>query len=586
MFVPDRLKTNAYRVLALSANATLSEIHKAAATLRRAALLGLAGPTEATMPLLGETPRAEADIRIAIGRLENPVQRLSDRLFWFHLLPESQDAKALARPAEAIQGQADRVVSDHDEALHGLFAAFEATLDDAGVSLWVRALRAWHQVVSNNDYWILSLVLEEQGTFEPAVLPSEIDALRDDAVRLAAEGLVMAARDALARHDTLTVRLIVAALKELADTGPWAAIAQDDIVFPTVEGFRTLCSAVREEFGSKIAREQGASERNKSLCDAALKRFRDDIEPALDRVIQLVPPDHEAAQQSREAAALCLCGIATDYTWADDFITSETLHEEALRLAHDTVGAIRIEDGLEQVRQAAHQQRVSGAPISSAPSLSTINGFGCTLYGQSDYDSETRSYTTIHYFVALFIPIFPLGRYRVIDMGGGRYRFLGKLPLRNADRWHLGIAAMAIVAMLLLGVISSSQNAHSSSASSTNSYASSSRSSQLSNLKARIESGRSRIATLETQLHPVIDEIEGLNARMETLAAEITSLEKQHTAGRQINTDDYDVKVAAHNALLSRHRALIAAHSSDIQTYRDLVQQDSVLVKQYNALRR
>lgn len=58
MFVPDKFKTNAYRVLRLPANATLSEIHKAKASMKRAASLGLAGTTELDPPLLGEVPRA------------------------------------------------------------------------------------------------------------------------------------------------------------------------------------------------------------------------------------------------------------------------------------------------------------------------------------------------------------------------------------------------------------------------------------------------------------------------------------------------------------------------------------------------
>jgi len=231
-----------------------------------------------------------------------------------------------------------------------------------------------------------------------------------------------------------------------------------------------------------------------------------------------------------------------------------------------------------------------GAPISSAPTLSTVNGFGFTLYGQSDYDPESHSYAMTYYFVALFVPIFPLGRYRVIDMGGSRYRFLGKLPLRNVDRWHLGvplgIAATAIVAMILIGMINSSQNSNSSPAPPASSYASSSRSSQLSDLKARIESGRSRIAMLKSQLQPAIEEITSLDVRIETLAAELKSLDEQHKAGRQIDIDDYNAKVKAHNALLSRRRFLIIANSNDLETHDDLIKQDSVLVKQYNALRR
>jgi hypothetical protein len=30
---------------------------------------------------------------------------------------------------------------------------------------------------------------------------------------------------------------------------------------------------------------------------------------------------------------------------------------------------------------------------------------------------------------------------------GSRYQFLGKLPLRKADRWHLGISTAAIIAL-------------------------------------------------------------------------------------------------------------------------------------------
>ena len=320
--------------------------------MRRAVSLGVANTTEADVPLLGEISRTEADIRAAIGRLENPTQRLSDRLFWFHLPLAFGDAKSPVRPSEL-----DGAAGSHDEALRGLFAAFGAGFGDVGVPVWVRALRTWHQVVSDDHYWARTLELEQSGAFEPIALPSEIDALRDEAVGLAAEPLVVAARDALARDDAPTIRRVLTSLEELADTGPWAATAQHDIASPAVERFRAMCRAVHEEFGSRIVRKQDAGERNRSTCDAELKRYRDEIEPELHEVIQLLPPDYQAARESREEAALCLSKIATDYTWADDFITSEKLREEALRLAKDTLGAIRIEDGLEQIREAATKQR-------------------------------------------------------------------------------------------------------------------------------------------------------------------------------------------------------------------------------------
>jgi hypothetical protein len=754
MFVPDRLKANAYRALRLSAEATLSEIHKAAATMRRGVSLGLANATDAPYTiLLGEIPNNKATIQTATSRLENTSERVRDRLFWFHSATELNNAQACTHATEVIRGEPDGVAWVHDKALRGLFAALETGLDDAGILRWVRALREWHQVVSNDDYWALTLALDERGAFEPAVRPSEIDALRKDAIWLAAEPLIAAARDAVARDDAPTVRRIIATLEELIDTGPWSATAQHDIVSPIVERLQALCLAVRKDFGAKVVRGQDAGEVNKSICDAALKRFREEVEPALNKIFQLVPLHHEVAHHSREQAALCLNGIATDYTWADDFVVSEKLNEEALRIAHDTLAAIRIEHALAQVREgarkqrasealtpiscaaieslqlacravreeysakivreqnagevnritcdaalkrfregiepalnnvlqlmpldheaahhsrdraalclngiatdytwaddfivseklreealslaydaeavvliekglteiraAAHHQRIFGAPISSAPSLFTFNGFGVTLYGSSDYDKKTQSYATTHYLVALFIPIFPIGRYRVINTAARQYRFLGKLPLRKADRWHLGVAATAIVAMILFGVFSSeSSNVIAPSPTTTN-YGTDPRpdqrapqrplpsspqltradaevveprqqtpsfqQAQLAALKAQIESGRSRIAILEAQLQPVIEELKSLNERMEPLSAELKSLKEQKEAGGQIDIDDYNAKVENFNALLIRHRALVAANSGDLQTYEDLEKEDSVLVKRYNA---
>ena len=75
-------------------------------------------------------------------------------------------------------------------------------------------------------------------------------------------------------------------------------------------------------------------------------------------------------------------------------------------------------------------------PIDKAPSLTTINTFGFKLYGKSDYDAETDSYMTTQYFVVMFVPLFPVARYRVISEDGSSYRFLGKGKLRGVDWVH------------------------------------------------------------------------------------------------------------------------------------------------------
>jgi hypothetical protein len=84
-------------------------------------------------------------------------------------------------------------------------------------------------------------------------------------------------------------------------------------------------------------------------------------------------------------------------------------------------------------------------PVKRAPSLTTINGFGFKLYGKSDHDQQTDSYMTTHYFVALFVPLLPVGRYRVSSPSYGSYEFLGKGTLRTFDKVHLAIFVAVVL---------------------------------------------------------------------------------------------------------------------------------------------
>jgi len=91
-------------------------------------------------------------------------------------------------------------------------------------------------------------------------------------------------------------------------------------------------------------------------------------------------------------------------------------------------------------------------PISSAPTLSTVNGIGMSLTGKRDHDFETNSYVTTHVFCLIFIPVTAVGAYRVIDSPNGGWYFLGKVPLsRLAKNWNRTLLA-AIVALVGIGL--------------------------------------------------------------------------------------------------------------------------------------
>ncbi len=126
--------------------------------------------------------------------------------------------------------------------------------------------------------------------------------------------------------------------------------------------------------------------------------------------------------------------------------------DQALQFASTNEERRTVEQWKEQAERLIAYEAVE--PIDRAPSLYTVRGIGTTLYGRRDFDSATKSYVATLYFTFFFIPIFPIAAYRVIDQGGGAYRFLGKVPLSRAAFVAPGILA----ALFLFAVISSNLN--------------------------------------------------------------------------------------------------------------------------------
>ncbi|MEX8516930.1 MAG: hypothetical protein AB3X44_00250 [Leptothrix sp. (in: b-proteobacteria)] len=160
-----------------------------------------------------------------------------------------------------------------------------------------------------------------------------------------------------------------------------------------------------------------------------------------------VTPDVIRGVKDEVAYAICSCAI--DYgNKTAKWSVCLTMLEGANIFANGPEAMERVQKNLEIVRRNV---RIYGdlTQIDSAPSLYTINGCGVTLYGNTDHDPDSGSYMATYYFVLIFIPIFPICRYRVISTDEKNYRFLGKGKLRTFDKWHLAISALTILLMFL-----------------------------------------------------------------------------------------------------------------------------------------
>lgn len=93
------------------------------------------------------------------------------------------------------------------------------------------------------------------------------------------------------------------------------------------------------------------------------------------------------------------------------------------------------------VVKAAIDKQLGGArPITSAPPLFRINGCGASIYGERDRRDD-GSYVSTYCICLLFVPVWPISAYRVVERGYGSYGFMAKEPLSafaRGYRWLVG----------------------------------------------------------------------------------------------------------------------------------------------------
>jgi hypothetical protein len=170
--------------------------------------------------------------------------------------------------------------------------------------------------------------------------------------------------------------------------------------------------------------------------------------------------EYAASQECRERISddqrtlnyMSLQQDASELAEARRFRESLTKLEQALHFASNIEERHTIEQWMEQAKKLLAYEDLK--PIDRAPSLSTFNGIGTKLYGRRDYDATTNSYIATLFFTFLFIPIFPIAAYRVIEAGGGYFRFLGKARLSRAAFVPLAIWAFPWAFLLVLAMIS------------------------------------------------------------------------------------------------------------------------------------
>ena len=325
---------DAFRVLGLGAGAAQGEVFDAASALRLALKVGVRKTFAGDAAWLGEVARRESDVRDAVGRLSEPVQRARERLFWFHLPAPRARVSTTAELTAAVEellkrvpvepfGRAEvgekegaRLADEEEAALHdaALLALagvvrLDPTLREA--EAWARAFRLWRRLFAREEFWSLLVALDLKGDYEQPVTFGEVAELRRAAPRLVYAHTAGRARDAVVRGD---LREAARALELLRGAGPHATLLreyEEETVGPAEDKLKEELDAAFTWVGLPGFDQRPAAAR-RNHCNDAWRRFSL-VRPRLADFARLAGPDSFYARRVFEHAASKLFKLAVSF---------------------------------------------------------------------------------------------------------------------------------------------------------------------------------------------------------------------------------------------------------------------------------
>jgi hypothetical protein len=238
-------------------------------------------------------------------------------------------------------------------------------------------------------------------------------------IRSSLEGIEKELRDVAEKYGD-----VVRSLGELADADGW-----DDAVASSYQRLSAAYLTLLDDPNRAIG-----------LIKQAQELVRDP------QLLQSVEQDRQNIQQVQRTM---LCRDADASIKSRNLDWAEYLLQAALAISTE---AQKFE--IKTMQERCRQARVFGGIdiTGNHPIGSTLHGFGPRFYGERDYDPATGSYVANRWFTLLFVPIFPLGAYRVIDADLLSYRVLGRVPLPASlkrARWAIALSVIVLVLISL-----------------------------------------------------------------------------------------------------------------------------------------
>jgi hypothetical protein len=641
-------RANAFRVLSLSADTELKQIYRQQQRLLNALELGELDGTNA-FTFLPQRHVSKEEILEAVGSLEQPDDRLVEELFWLHELDGKFDLRTgrLDNVLEVLREVAESGTTRGAVAKHNLAVIRTVLAQELPGSRrfdhWDEALKTWKTVIDDDVFWnfvedralrgggqvsdtglmrvavcqqLGSILSEELANAVRSREPRAMTALSGIALDhrswLNADAELISVGAQVIKDGSVSLGGVLDRLSEIAEQGDKAIVrsslaTRENEIGSIANEYRTVIHTL-----GQLADANGWDDAIGSCyqkLSVAYFNLLDDQDEALRLIVQARRIAHDPKliesidRGWQHVQRAIMCAEANTLLKSSDYVGAEQKLEAALALSTEEQ-----KDEIKELQDGCRRARVFCRvdATKKSPTLYTLNGIGATFYGNRDFDPNTRSYVTNHWFTFFFVPVFPLGAYRVSDAGSRLYHIYGKVPLSNflkKSRW--AIVATILVLILVSNYDGCNSSSSSSSEQSGTSYGttntsltptktgnSASDSSGISagayqSEKDAIETERTALSALSQSLDDRKSELDAEGAKMDELKSYLAGVESSYSSDAVPESvrSQYKATLADYNSRVPEYNRKVTALKADSATYDDRVNAFNARVHRYNASR-
>jgi hypothetical protein len=647
------LRANAFRCLSLPADAELRDVYRLQKKLEIALEMGESPQSGNAFHFLPSQPLSRESLLEAVHRLEKDSTRVSEELFWIHALqgkltPDGKNSDAVLA---LLRSQSDLNTTKGAIAQHNAAVILTClAIESAGgkcLDYWKDALKYWSVTNQNPIFW--------------QFLEDRFPSLENDAAALTQlkqkVGVVLAEAigeeiwESIHGRDFRRIASITAAVSVHSH---WLPVEDE------------LANVLRQ-----VAAD--ATGRAGAIIDRVAAIQKDDDKSAIQRTLASAERDFRTVTQEIDPIFECL-GTADGVDWpntkasvlrklsiayfnhvddndealkliveATSFATDPEIHARLVADWQHVQHSIMLGASIKLVESGsyaeAEQKLLAALPLATeaqkqevldlqqacrrarvfkgvdrsktSPTLYTLNGIGATFYGHRDYNADTQSYVTTHWFTALFVPIIPLAAYRVYDTGAKSYSIYGRVPLSPLLKKYRWAVLAGIVLLIIWANIDSSV---SNSAISTPSSGDSTYSTAPNDVPPTLtthnvdygsrttaaadKSGRSQeSAAIETDRSELKQMSERLDSQKRDLDAESASLDEMRAYAKSVQStytadtvpesvrDRYNSTIGDYERRLPIYKSAVHEYNDTIEEFERRRTEFNARVQRYNASR-